>query len=219
MMVCGGLPFPDIGCPVPNVYIYYVPNMVNVCLVFLHLSTTLGCFRPRTFFSNKRLDKTEWAAFISDLHTKLRIISRGVPDYADWFSLQRMGRGWIYIVSTLAHMIWYDTTWVFFEGILKNWSYRWHDLIWTIISLTISPRIRWLVVVIIQVAFICIYSGQMSSSLCLPMLWLLKVQKCLLDVFESWIWLCCVNNTKLGAINWGLGKHYTVVNFGHHRFR
>ena len=150
--------------------------------------------------------------------------------YIEYFALPYS----IYIVSTLAYMIGYDTIWVFFEGILKKDAIAdtnhyliyvismgevGPNLIWTIISLIISPRIRWLVVVIIQVAFISIYSGQMSSSLGLPMLWLLKVPKCWLGVFESWIWLCYVNNTKLGVTNWGLGKHYTVVNFGHHWFR
>ena len=51
----GGLPFPDTGCPVPDVYIYYVPDMINVSTLFLHLSTSLGCFRPRTFFFEQRI--------------------------------------------------------------------------------------------------------------------------------------------------------------------
>ena len=29
-MAYGGLPFPDIGCPVPGVYMYYVPDMITV---------------------------------------------------------------------------------------------------------------------------------------------------------------------------------------------
>ena len=29
-MVCGDLPLPDIGYPVPNVYIYYVTARINV---------------------------------------------------------------------------------------------------------------------------------------------------------------------------------------------
>ena len=29
-VVYGGLPFPDTSFPVPDVYIYYVPDMINV---------------------------------------------------------------------------------------------------------------------------------------------------------------------------------------------
>ena len=29
-MAYGGLHFPDTGCPVPDVYIYYVPDIINV---------------------------------------------------------------------------------------------------------------------------------------------------------------------------------------------
>ena len=55
------------GCPVPDVNIYYVPDMINVWILFLHLSTSLGSFRPRTFlFMNNGLDNTEWASFMSD---------------------------------------------------------------------------------------------------------------------------------------------------------
>ena len=39
-MAYGGLPFSG-HCPVPGVYIYYVPDMINVCILFLHLSTPL----------------------------------------------------------------------------------------------------------------------------------------------------------------------------------
>ena len=40
-MANGGLPFPDTGCPVPDVYIYGVPDMINVwdtASTFTHLS-------------------------------------------------------------------------------------------------------------------------------------------------------------------------------------
>ena len=30
-MAYGGLSFPDTGCPVPDVYIYYVSDMINAC--------------------------------------------------------------------------------------------------------------------------------------------------------------------------------------------
>ena len=43
-MVHGGLPFPDTGFPLPDVYIYYVPDAVNVWILFLHLPIFLGCF-------------------------------------------------------------------------------------------------------------------------------------------------------------------------------
>ena len=46
----GGLPFPDIGCPVPDVYIYYVSGMINVrdtVSTFIHLP---GMFLPTDIF-------------------------------------------------------------------------------------------------------------------------------------------------------------------------
>ena len=33
-MSYSGLPFPDIGCPVPDVYIYYDSGMIDVCDTF-----------------------------------------------------------------------------------------------------------------------------------------------------------------------------------------
>ena len=39
-MAYGGLPFPDTSCPVPDVYIYYVSDMINVLdnvSTFIHL--------------------------------------------------------------------------------------------------------------------------------------------------------------------------------------
>ena len=72
-MADGGLPFPDTGCPVPDVYIYYVHELINIWILFRRLSTSLGCFRLWTFFLDNGLDNTEWASFISALHTKQRI--------------------------------------------------------------------------------------------------------------------------------------------------
>ena len=72
-MADGGLPFPDTGCPVPDVYIYYVYELINVWILFRRLSTSLGRFRLWTLFLDNGLDNTEWASFISDLHTKQRI--------------------------------------------------------------------------------------------------------------------------------------------------
>ena len=51
----GGLPFPDTGCPVPDVYIHYAPDIIKAWILFLQLSTSLGCFRPRTFFFEQRI--------------------------------------------------------------------------------------------------------------------------------------------------------------------
>ena len=48
-MAYGGMPFPETGCPVPDVYIYHAPDMINVWVLFLHLSTSFGYFRLRTF--------------------------------------------------------------------------------------------------------------------------------------------------------------------------
>ena len=79
-MACGGLPFPDTGCPIPDVdylcllYIdFYVWDAVST---FNHL--------PRMFLS------TDFAFWITDwtcchgpyLHAILRIISRGVSGLA-----------------------------------------------------------------------------------------------------------------------------------------
>ena len=63
-MAYGGLPFPNIGCSVPDGYIYHVPDMINFGVLFLHLSTSIGCFRPWTFFLNNGLGNTEWDSFI-----------------------------------------------------------------------------------------------------------------------------------------------------------
>ena len=41
-MAYGGLPFPEIGCPLPDVYIYYVPYMINDWILILHVSPSLG---------------------------------------------------------------------------------------------------------------------------------------------------------------------------------
>ena len=51
----GGLPFPDIGCPVPDVYIYYVSDMINVrdtVSTFIHLP---GMFLPTDIFFKQRI--------------------------------------------------------------------------------------------------------------------------------------------------------------------
>ena len=40
-MAYGGLPSPDSGCPVSDVYIYYVCDMINIwniVCIFIHIS-------------------------------------------------------------------------------------------------------------------------------------------------------------------------------------
>ena len=48
--------------------------------VFLHLSASLRCLCPWTFFLKNELDKLPWASLISNLHRKLRIFN--VPSLA-----------------------------------------------------------------------------------------------------------------------------------------
>ena len=45
-------------------------------ILFLHLSTSLGCFCPWAIFSQNELDKLPWTSFVSGIYTKLVIISR-----------------------------------------------------------------------------------------------------------------------------------------------
>ena len=68
-------------------------------ILFLHLSTSLGCLCPQTFFLNSGLDKyipiyRQWAFFISDLYTKIRLISRSVSGFATGSSCGIWDRGW-----------------------------------------------------------------------------------------------------------------------------
>ena len=90
----GGLFFPETGCPVPDAYFYYVPDVINVWILFLYLSSSLGCFRPRTLFSNNGLNNTEWAPFLSGLHTKHMIIYRVFPGFATCPPCGVWCRGW-----------------------------------------------------------------------------------------------------------------------------
>ena len=51
--------------------------------LFLYISTCLGCFCPWTIFTkHKRIGKLPRTSSIGDLHTILRIVSRGVPRLA-----------------------------------------------------------------------------------------------------------------------------------------
>ena len=55
MMAYGGLPFPDTGCPVQDVYIYYVPGMIHVwdtVSVSIHLP---WIFPPTGIFFEQRI--------------------------------------------------------------------------------------------------------------------------------------------------------------------
>ena len=79
-MAYGGLPFPHTGCLVPDVYIYYVPDMMSGYCFYLY-PPPLDVSGHGLLFDNG-LDNTEWASFISYLHTKLRIISREIQGFA-----------------------------------------------------------------------------------------------------------------------------------------
>ena len=90
--------------PVPDVYIYYVLDMINIwdlVFIFIHLP---WMFPPTDIpFLNNGLDDTEWASFISDLHAKLRIINREVPGFATGSPCGVWDRGWKY---HLPHVCW-----------------------------------------------------------------------------------------------------------------
>ena len=76
-MAYGDLPFPDTGCPVPAVYIYYVPDKINVwdtvSYIYPH---PLDVSAHGHYFLNNGFENTEWTSCISDLHDKIRITSR-----------------------------------------------------------------------------------------------------------------------------------------------
>ena len=76
-MADGGLPFLSPGCPVPNVGWPYLLCMkwLMYRILLLQLSSSLGYFCQRTSFSNNSMEKLLWPSFISNLNTKLRIIS------------------------------------------------------------------------------------------------------------------------------------------------
>ena len=50
--------------------------------IYPHPTPPPWCFCPRTFVLKNGLDNLQWTAFISDLHTKLRMIWRCVPNLA-----------------------------------------------------------------------------------------------------------------------------------------
>ena len=62
-------------------------------ILFLHLSTSIGCFCPQTFFSISPWGMLRWTSFITNLHTDLKII-RGIPGLATDSPCGIWGRGW-----------------------------------------------------------------------------------------------------------------------------
>ena len=83
-MAYNGLPFPDTTWLLCTECLHLLLYLIWLMFgePFPHLSTSLGCFCPRTFFLNNGLDDIKWAIFIPDLHTKLRIIRRRLSDFA-----------------------------------------------------------------------------------------------------------------------------------------
>ena len=63
-------------------------------LLFLHLSTFLGCFCPETFFLQNGLDCLLWNFSIYYLYTELRMISRCVSGSATNSPCAVWGLGW-----------------------------------------------------------------------------------------------------------------------------
>ena len=53
---------PD-GCPLPDVYIYFAPDMINV---WGTVSTYIHSLCPRMFFLNNGLDSIQRTIFLSD---------------------------------------------------------------------------------------------------------------------------------------------------------
>ena len=52
----GGLPFPDTDCTVPDVYIYYVSDMINVCYTVSTFIRLPWMFLPMdTFFCEQSI--------------------------------------------------------------------------------------------------------------------------------------------------------------------
>ena len=62
-------------------------------ILFLHLSTSLGCFCPRKFSLNNGLDNIQGTSFSSGLDTKLRISSSSFSGFAD-SPFGMWGLGW-----------------------------------------------------------------------------------------------------------------------------
>ena len=78
-----------VACSFWTLVVLYPVFTFNMCLIwlmfwilFLHLSTSLGCFCPRTI------------SHISDLHNKLRILSRSVSGFITGSPCCVWGRRW-----------------------------------------------------------------------------------------------------------------------------
>ena len=84
---------------------------------FLHITTSLWFFCPRTIFTKNSLDMLPRTPSIWDLHTILRIISIGVPSLATDSPCGIWGRGW--------------TAWLLYDGplLVKILSCQ---LVWTL---------------------------------------------------------------------------------------
>ena len=91
-MVCGGLPFPGTGCPIPD-----ADNLCLLCIDF-YVWDAVSIFNhiPRMFLSTKFAFRiTDWTCCHGPhLHAILRIISRGVSGLATDSPCGVWGRGW-----------------------------------------------------------------------------------------------------------------------------
>ena len=76
--------------------LYLLCTWYDQCLgyCFYIYAPPLDVYAHGHSFLNNGFDNTEWASFISDLHVKLRIISRGVPGFATASPCGVWGHGW-----------------------------------------------------------------------------------------------------------------------------
>ena len=91
-----GIAFPDTDFPVPHVYIYYVSDIINVWdTVSIFIPQLPWMFLPTDIvYFNNGLNNIQWASYISDLRTRLRIISRRVPGFVTGSACGVWGREW-----------------------------------------------------------------------------------------------------------------------------
>ena len=93
----GGLIFLGTGSPVPDLHsicIWY--DMFGI--LFLYVSISLGYFCSWTIALKNGSDNIQWASYISDLRTRLRVISRSISGFATGFPCGIWGRGWTTIL-------------------------------------------------------------------------------------------------------------------------
>ena len=93
----GGMHFPNTGCHVPDTILQYW-NIIEMMNIWASVSTFIQLFLVfclSAFFSNNGLHNLAYASLISNSHTKLGIISRGVPglatDFPGWIDRQLYG--------------------------------------------------------------------------------------------------------------------------------